>query len=133
SPTTSAPSNSERSDQKELLRTASLLTDSQIAIYPIQAIGLTHTMGDASFAGHDAYRDVVRGGGSTGEMRRLAGDEFNATSSMETLADETGGRAYRNRNDIDGAVLASLSDGATYYTLGYTSDNLKYDGRFRTV
>lgn len=132
-PSISSPHKAEHSYEREVLRTASLLTDAQIAMYPVQAIGLTHTMGDASFAGHDAYRDVVRGGGSTGELRRLASDDFNATSSMETLADETGGRAYHNRNDIDGAVLESLNDGATYYTLGYTSDNQKYDGRFRTI
>ncbi len=53
--------------------------------------------------------------------------------SMKTLADNTGGKAYYNRNDIGNAVAEALADGSAYYTLGYYPTNKKWDGKFRKI
>jgi hypothetical protein len=52
---------------------------------------------------------------------------------MNTIADRTGGRAFYNTNNIEGAIRQGLDDGSTYYTLGYVPENKKWDGKFRTI
>jgi hypothetical protein len=52
---------------------------------------------------------------------------------MQDLAERTGGKAFYNRNDIDGAIRRSFDDGATYYTLAYYPANSRWDGKFRKI
>jgi hypothetical protein len=52
---------------------------------------------------------------------------------METIAEQTGGRAFYNRNDLDNAVREGIVDGATYYTLGYYPTNKMLDGHYRKI
>jgi hypothetical protein len=52
---------------------------------------------------------------------------------MLDIAHETGGRAYVNQNEIKFGVERAFQDSAASYTLGYYSENKKYDGRYRTI
>ena len=56
-----------------------------------------------------------------------------ATSSIETVAENTGGVAIVNRNDFETVVPRILRENGSYYLLGYESPNLKADGRLRTI
>ncbi len=56
-----------------------------------------------------------------------------ARSTMNDLAEKTGGRAFYNTNNLEGAVRKSIEDGSTYYTLGYYPANRQWDGRFRKI
>jgi hypothetical protein len=49
------------------------------------------------------------------------------------LAPATGGKIYRNRNDVDVALANAATNGATYYTLAYYPDNNDFDGKFRKI
>ena len=42
-------------------------------------------------------------------------------ASMQEIAERTGGKAFYNRNEIGNAIVASMNDGGTYYTLGLFS------------
>ena len=53
--------------------------------------------------------------------------------TMNLLAENTGGKAYYNRNDIDGAIRDGMNDGSTYYMLGYYPENKTWDGKFRKL
>ena len=66
-------------------------------------------------------------------MDRESDDRMAAHSTMNDLADRTGGRAFYNRNDLDGAVRDSITDGSTYYTLGYYPENKDWNGGFRNI
>jgi hypothetical protein len=57
----------------------------------------------------------------------------NVHGTMQEMADRTGGKAFYNRNDIDGAIRTSIEDGSTYYTLAYYPDNKNWNGKFRKV
>jgi hypothetical protein len=57
----------------------------------------------------------------------------NVQGAMQDLAQQTGGRPYYNRNDIDGAVALASTDGGTYYDIGYYPDKKKFDGGFRKI
>jgi VWFA-related protein len=64
------------------------------------------------------------------------GQDFGTTSGeliFESLAPATGGKIYRNRNDVDVALANAATNGATYYTLAYYPDNNDFDGKFRKI
>lgn len=58
------------------------------------------------------------GGDSQFGISPLSGD-----IQFASLAPPTGGKAYRNRNDLSRALDESLRSGTTYYTLAYTPTN----------
>ncbi|HTD22958.1 MAG TPA: VWA domain-containing protein [Terriglobales bacterium] len=124
-----------RSYENEITKTAQVLTDSQIAIYPVDARGL---MGSDYFNAANDGTDKFGRSLSTGpRMQNALSDAsmqlVEAHSAMDSLAEETGGKAYYNRNDIDGAIRDSLNDGSTYYTLGYYPENKDWNGKFRKL
>jgi len=52
---------------------------------------------------------------------------------MNSVAEQTGGKAFYNTNDLNRAIRDSMDDGSTYYTLGYYPENKDWDGRFRRI
>ena len=77
-------------------------------------------------------------------MQSLAGDGFSnsaATPSswagehmaMQSLADETGGKAYFDNNAVGQSAVSAIDDGSNYYTLGYVPTNRKFNGAFRKI
>jgi VWFA-related protein len=79
------------------------LMNAQVAVYPIDAAGVTQN------------------------------DRFSARTAMESVAQRTGGKTFFNRNDIDLGIRNSIDDGSTYYTLEYYPDNKKWDSKFRHI
>jgi VWFA-related protein len=55
------------------------------------------------------------------------------TTVLDEIAWETGGQAFYNSNDVAGQLDKATSDGATYYTLSYSSTNKNYDGKLRHI
>lgn len=117
----------DRSYSYDIARTGNLLSDSQVAIYPLDARGLA---GSALF-------NVGNNPGSLGfgapSASSEAEDRLAARTTMLDLAERTGGRAFYNRNDLDQAVRESIDDGSTYYTLGYYPENKDWNGAFRKI
>jgi VWFA-related protein len=79
------------------------LASAQVAVYPIDARGLTLATGTDS------------------------------QETMREIARETGGRAYVNQNEIKVGVERAFEDTAAAYTLGYYPENKKYDGKYRQI
>ncbi len=52
---------------------------------------------------------------------------------MQQLADETGGRAFVNTNDLTGAIRDAVEDSAVTYTLGFYIDSDSLDGKFHEL
>lgn len=52
---------------------------------------------------------------------------------LAELADGTGGTFYHNRNDVDEAMREAGAAPAVSYVLGFSPQNLKFDGRFHTL
>lgn len=121
-----------RNYQQDLQETANLLTNNEVAVYPVDVRGLV-----GSFM-PDAASDIQRHGSLSGpavnqiiSTRSVAlGVSHNA---MDHLADQTGGRAYYNRNDIDHGIETSVRDGSTYYSIGYYPTDKNWDGKFRNI
>jgi len=53
--------------------------------------------------------------------------------TMESVAEQTGGKAFYNNNDLGALAADALDSGSNYYTLTYTPVNQTMDTRFRTI
>lgn len=103
----------------ELEHTLRALNHADVAVYPVDARGL---MVDPLFSASTR--------GSTARPK-IWSPKYHDT--MNVLADRTGGKAYYNRNDLDGAVREVFQDTAVTYTVGFYSDHPEMDGKFREI
>lgn len=114
--------------------TANALFDSQIAIYPIDSRGIaTSDVYDPASRGFDA---IGRGQTQIGLTSTVSEENTNLNvvhSSMQEIAERTGGKAFYNRNEIGDAIIESMDDGTTYYTLAYSPGNHSWNGKFRRI
>jgi len=53
--------------------------------------------------------------------------------AMQTFAEDTGGEAFINTNDLTTAVAKAIEQGSNYYTLTYSPTDTQWDSRFRTI
>jgi hypothetical protein len=84
-------------------RIADELMNAQVALYPIDAAGVS------------------------------INDRFPARTAMISMAERTGGKTFYARNDIDTGIRSSLDDGSTYYTLEYYPQNRNWNAKFRRI
>ena len=105
--------------QERVQQTSDMLTAAQVAIYPVSARGLVV----------DGERDVPVD--TPGETIL---EEFATTQiAMETLAEQTGGRAFYNTNGLDEAMAKAIHEGSYYYTLAYSPTNTQNDSKYRRI
>jgi VWFA-related protein len=114
--------------------TANALFDSQIAIYPIDSRGIiTSDVYDPASRGYDAIGRPQTQIGLTSTVSEENNNLNVVHSSMQEIAERTGGRAFYNRNEIGQAIIESMDDGTTYYTLAYSPENHNWNGKFRRI
>jgi len=97
---------------REIERTARALNNANLAVYPVDARGL-----------------VAIGSGRAYEADML----IRTQGTMEILAERTGGKAYYNQNDIQGAIRWVVDDARVTYVLGYYPIHSRWDGKFREI
>jgi VWFA-related protein len=130
--------------QTQIDHAADLLSNAQVAVYPIDANTLANRDSYASLSNTDTNGEylgraatgrqrVGQGSQQATEISRAANLGIDAHSTMNSVADQTGGKAYYNTNNIDKAIHESMEDGSTYYTLGYYPENKNWDGHFRKI
>jgi VWFA-related protein len=103
---------------------SNLLTLSDVAVYPVNAEGMQ--MDNATEAsGYDQK--------SIGTLYQQSDQRAIANEAVNKLANDTGGKAFTNTNDLAGALSHAIDDGAHYYTLAYTPANSKMDGGYRRI
>ncbi len=130
----------------KLRETDDLLSAARIAVYPVDARGISGTP-SASAAGNI----IPRSFGAPGDP--LAGDpsptlsttapgeskigeankDFQAQTtqehaSMKLIAEQTGGKAFIDTNGLAQAVTEAVDNGSSYYTIGYAPNLKQYDG-----
>jgi VWFA-related protein len=104
-------------------------TRGNVAIYAIDPRGLT------------AFEEAIEVGGTPSD---ITPSQFSVTGalqdslrlsqqSLRVLADETGGFAAVNRNDLSEAFARIVRENSAYYVLGYYPSNDRRDGRFRRL
>lgn len=113
----------------ETEKAARALSNANVAVYPVDARGLMGAFPNANV--HRA--GAVSGRGIPPPMMTSLNDLGSNIDTMKILADKTGGKAYYNRNDIDGAVRSAIEDSRVSYVIGYYPTHGKWDGRFVEV
>ena len=104
-------------------------TRANMAIYAIDPRGLGGFEEGIEASGTPS--DVLPG--DFNMTRTLLDSQRLAQQSLQVLADETGGFAAVNRNDLAGAFERVVRENSTYYVLGYNTTNDRRDGRFRRI
>lgn len=114
---------------KEVEAAARALSGANVAIYPVDARGLT-TLGGVFNAATTPKLGAIQLQNHT-RLPEFA--PIRDVGTMQTLADATGGRVFENTNDIEGAVRSAIDDSRCTYVLGYYPDHNKWDGNFREI
>ena len=125
-----------RNYASQIAQTADALIDAQVAVYPIDARGLVgSSLYDAANTGRDQFgRGIGNNGARLGTTLSNESAQLQSVhGAMREVAERTGGKAFYNRNDIDGAIRSSIDDGSSYYTLAYYPSNKDWNGKFRKI
>ena len=114
--------NKDRSIHADAFRRAMQIVNSaNIAIYPVDAHGVL-------MSGNYAGAATARPNNSTIDI--TAADQ---QQTMRTLASDTGGKAFINRNDLDHAITEAIADSEVSYTIGFYPDQQKFDGAYHKL
>src|SRR5579863_10646367 len=57
----------------------------------------------------------------------------DSQETLFTLAEETGGKAFLDSNDIEAGITQAQEGMGSYYLLGYYSTNNAKDGKYRRI
>jgi VWFA-related protein len=98
-------------------RATRALSHADVSIYPVDARGLIG--GLSGPAGRPTFTT----------MQQLA-PTFDSSS---LIAEQTGGRVFRNTNDLQRAMQRAVEDANLTYVLGYYPQDERFDGRFRKI
>lgn len=108
----------------EIEKTADLLSAARVAIYPVDAGGLwVEPQLSAATVGVPSYS-----AGATAREQKNAGE-----ATMQELAEETGGKAYIENNQIDKCVADAVENGSSYYTIAYAPQMGNQNNQFRSI
>jgi VWFA-related protein len=117
-------------NQAQLEASINAAVKANLAIYPIDARGLM-----ADPPGGDASKAASRGtgifNGSAYNSQRASINDSQET--LYTLAEETGGKAFLDSNDITAGITQAQEGIGSYYLLGYYSTNNLKDGKYRRI
>jgi len=116
----------------EIRRTGVLLTAARVAVYPVDARGLM-TSPTASVNYTPSGNLMKNNDPVNKDYTKFLNQTAEEHTSMQTVAEETGGRAFFNSNDLKAAVETAMEDGSSYYAIAYVPPSLKLDGSFRRI
>lgn len=117
--------------EDEFRQTASLLSRSQVAVYPIEAA--IHAVAPAASGPNPNakyIRPPVSHSNNPADLYQLTAEE---PGTLQAMADATGGQTIPLTDELKDAVESAVDRGANYYTLAYTSNNPPPKGAYRTI
>ena len=116
----------------QMQKTAALLAETQMAVYPIDVRGVAYLGADGAALSPDVF---LRVGGEYSQQSGQAEELFVVHETMLNIAQLTGGHAYfnNNNNDIPGQIAEVVQSGASYYRLACRPESQVWYGKFRKV
>jgi VWFA-related protein len=124
----------ERNYGDRIRRTINLLNDAHVATYTIDAGGLVpESLGDPSLSGRDQDGKIHHGIDTNRALSADAFQRFSTHDALETIALDTGGSYFGNRNDLDNAIKSAMRESSSFYMVGYYPSNKKWDRKFREI
>jgi VWFA-related protein len=111
----------------DVQKTCDLLTQARVAVYPVGAQGLR---GPEEFSAANTY--VAPGQAQSTQWVKGKEEMDEEFGSMDEIADETGGQAFDETNQLADAVADAVENGSHYYTIGYVPA-ADLNGQFRKI
>ncbi len=119
------------SAEEEYRETTNLLTRAQVAVYPIDARGImTSPNMDVSQSTEIYVNDPTRFNTDEVKYHLNTGAE---NMTMLRMAEDSGGHAFFNTNDLVDSVNKAIAAGSHYYTLTYSPTDTNWNGNFRKI
>lgn len=117
-------------NQSQLRSTVNSAVRANVSIYAVDARGLTASApaGDASVASPRGTA-VFTGSQQSSQRRSFT----NSQDTLVSLAEDTGGKALLDANDLTMGIKQAQEDIGSYYILAYYSTNTAEDGRYRRL
>ena len=119
----------QRSFWGDVARLGNVLSDAQVAVYPVNLAGVeTLTAFQAG-----AKPEHVSGSGINAANTRQVQDIGGAQDTMMVIADGTGGKVCTGDNDLGDCVHKAVDDSSDYYEISYYPDSGDWRGDFRNI
>jgi VWFA-related protein len=121
---------------EEIRSATRALTNANLAVYPVDARGLI-----AGDLGNQAASANPFGGSRTAAASSRGSrnsdpfpmpDQENFTT-MNSLANQTGGKAFYNTNDLLHSIREAVDDSRVTYEIGYYPAGINWNGGFHTI
>ncbi len=106
------------------------LSDASVAVYPVDARGLTTPKG---FSASQSAPPMTRGGRPGIPKAPTNNYQNDVHMTMQDLAERTGGHAFYNTNDLSGAIHQAVEDSTLTYTLGFYPEDEKHNREFHKL
>ena len=121
-------------DYRSMIRaTTNTLANARVAVYPVDVRGQQTTGVDISLGASESATFNDTSGAYSRAITTQSDTRFNERTSMESVADQTGGHAFIGTNDLRLAMERSLDDGSNYYTLAYTPQDTDANPVYRKI
>jgi VWFA-related protein len=117
---------------QEIKDAESQLASTNIAIYPVDLHGLVGGM-ESLASRSEAHSNDIHEAGLANAALSQSLSLVNSQDTMREIAQETGGKAYMNENEIRQGVALAVADDRASYSLGYYPENKKWDGKYRSI
>ena len=117
-------------NQAQLHATINSAVRSNVAFFPIDARGLVAAppLGDAT-RGSPGGAAMYTGGSAMAAISNFQ----RSQDTLWSLAADTGGKALLDFNDLSAGIVQAQKAFASYYVIGYYTNNAALDGKFRRV
>src|SRR5579884_669810 len=103
------------------------MNTANVAVYPVDARGLL----GLPFV--DASKQIKVNPRTHQIPNNLMHVDQRNMDTMNYIADLTGGKAFYNTNDIEGAIRKAIDDSQVTYTLGYYVPDENWDNKFHKI
>lgn len=121
---------------EEVRETTKILSDARISIYPIDARGLMPPSVFSAATSHPPMGNTPAPGAKTipfaAELHDERDEIVREQATMQQIAQDTGGKAFTDTNNFEGAVANVVENGSSYYTIGYVPARGRFDGQFHS-
>jgi len=114
----------------QLRATVNAAIRNNVALYPIDSRGLVASapLGDATRSAQGG-QSALSGAGARSRQSSFQRQQ----ETLFTLAEDTGGKALFDSNDLALGIKQAQKDISSYYIIGYYSTNEKPDGKYRRI
>jgi VWFA-related protein len=116
--------------EADVNRATKALNQANIAVYPVDARGLITVPKIMTAQSPGIIRSSKGGSGMSLPAIPMTPAGIN---TMQVMAENTGGRAFYNTNDIQHAIRDAIDDSEVTYTLGFYADSKTLDSQFHKL